>query len=48
MFIREAALSVRDRLWREKALCALTMANARIFDLQHLVGSLQNGKDAHS
>ena len=46
LFIREAALAVRGGLSREKALYALTMANARILDLQDRIGSLEKGKDA--
>lgn len=45
-FIREAAMAVRGGLSREKALYALTMANARILDLDKRVGSLETGKDA--
>jgi imidazolonepropionase-like amidohydrolase len=45
-FIREAALGVRGGLSRDKALYALTMANARILDLQDRIGSLEKGKDA--
>ena len=45
-FIREAALAVRGGLSREKALYALTMANARILELQDRIGSLEKGKDA--
>ena len=45
-FLREAAMAVRGGLSREKALYALTMANARILDLDKRVGSLETGKDA--
>jgi len=45
-FIREAAIAVRGGLSREKALYALTMANAKILDLDKRVGSLETGKDA--
>lgn len=45
-FIRSAALAVRAGMPREKALYGLTMANARILDLQDRVGSLEAGKDA--
>jgi imidazolonepropionase-like amidohydrolase len=45
-FMREAAIGVRGGLSREKALYALTMANAIILDLQDRVGSLEVGKDA--
>jgi imidazolonepropionase-like amidohydrolase len=45
-FIRSAALAVRAGMPREKALYGLTMANARILDLQDRVGTLEPGKDA--
>ena len=45
-FIREAAIGVRGGLSREKALYALTMANAKILDLDSRIGSLETGKDA--
>lgn len=45
-FLREAAIGVRGGLSREKALYALTMANAIILDLDKRVGSLETGKDA--
>ncbi len=45
-FLREAAIGVRGGLSREKALYALTMANAKILDLDKRVGSLESGKDA--
>ena len=45
-FIREAAIGVRGGLSPEKALYALTMANAKILDLDKRVGSLETGKDA--
>ncbi|MGC4050698.1 MAG: amidohydrolase family protein [Paludibaculum sp.] len=46
LFLREAALSVRAGMSREKALYGMTMANARILDLDARVGSLEAGKDA--
>ena len=46
LFLREAALSVRAGMSREKALYGMTMANARILDLDKRVGSLEPGKDA--
>jgi imidazolonepropionase-like amidohydrolase len=46
MFLRSAALAVRAGFSREKALYGLTMANARILDLDKRVGSLEAGKDA--
>lgn len=45
-FLREAAIGVRGGLAPEKALYALTMANAKILDLDKRVGSLEAGKDA--
>jgi imidazolonepropionase-like amidohydrolase len=45
-FLRSAALGVRGGLPRDKALYAVTMANARILDLQDRIGSLEPGKDA--
>jgi imidazolonepropionase-like amidohydrolase len=46
LFLRSAALAVRAGMSREKALYAMTMANARMLDLQNRVGSLEAGKDA--
>jgi imidazolonepropionase-like amidohydrolase len=45
-FLRSAALAVRAGMPRDKALYGVTMANARILDLQDRVGSLEPGKDA--
>lgn len=45
-FLRSAALSVRAGMAREKALYAMTMAGARMLDLQDRVGTLEAGKDA--
>lgn len=45
-FLRAAALSVRAGMSREKALAGVTIANARILDLDKRVGSLEPGKDA--
>ena len=45
-FLREAAIGVRGGLAPDKALYALTMANAKILDLDKRVGSLETGKDA--
>ncbi len=45
-FLREAAIGVRGGLSPEKALYALTMANAKMLDLDKRVGSLETGKDA--
>jgi imidazolonepropionase-like amidohydrolase len=46
LLLREAAIGVRGGMSRDKALYALTMANAIILDLQDRVGSLEPGKDA--
>ncbi len=45
-FLRSAGMAVRAGMSREKALYALTMANAIILDLGDRVGSLEKGKDA--
>jgi imidazolonepropionase-like amidohydrolase len=45
-FLRSAALAVRAGMPREKALYAVTMANAKMLDLENRVGSLEPGKDA--
>ncbi|MEP6849844.1 MAG: amidohydrolase family protein [Acidobacteriota bacterium] len=44
--LRSGGIAVRAGMSREKALYALTMANARILDLGDRVGSLEKGKDA--
>lgn len=46
LFLRAAGLGVRAGMSREKALYAMTMANAVMLDLQDRVGSLEAGKDA--
>lgn len=46
LFIRSAALMVREGMSRNKALEALTLANAKMLDLGTRVGSLDKGKDA--
>jgi imidazolonepropionase-like amidohydrolase len=46
LLMRSAALAVRAGMSREKALYGLTMANAKILDLDARVGSLDAGKDA--
>jgi len=46
LFLRSAGLAVRAGMSRQKALEAVTIANARILDLQDRVGSLEAGKDA--
>lgn len=45
-FLRSAALAVRAGMSRDKALYAVTMANAIMLDLQDRVGTLETGKDA--
>jgi len=45
-FLRMAALGVREGMSRDRALEALTLAGARMMDLDHRVGSLEAGKDA--
>ena len=46
LFLRSAALAVRYGMSRDKALYAMTMANARLLDLQDRIGTLEAGKDA--
>ena len=46
LFLRSAALAVRNGLPRDRALYAMTMANARLLDLHDRVGTLEVGKDA--
>lgn len=46
LFLRSAALSVRAGMDRQKALEAVTIANARMLDMQDRVGTLEVGKDA--
>jgi imidazolonepropionase-like amidohydrolase len=46
LFLRSAALAVRAGMDREKALQAVTIANARMLDLDARVGTLTVGKDA--
>ncbi|CAN5312051.1 amidohydrolase family protein [soil metagenome] len=46
LFLRSGAFGVRAGMSREKALEALTIANARMMDLDHRIGSLEEGKDA--
>jgi imidazolonepropionase-like amidohydrolase len=46
LFLRSAAFAVRGGMSREGALAGVTLANARILDLQDRVGSLKAGKDA--
>jgi imidazolonepropionase-like amidohydrolase len=44
--LRSAALGVRNGMSREGALEALTIAGARMMDIEDRVGSLEEGKDA--
>jgi imidazolonepropionase-like amidohydrolase len=46
LFLRSAALAVRAGLPRDKALAAVTLANAKMLELDSRVGSLKPGKDA--
>ncbi len=46
LFLRMAALGVRAGMSREKALEALTIAGARMLELDQRTGSLEAGKDA--
>jgi imidazolonepropionase-like amidohydrolase len=46
LFFRMAALGVRAGMSREKALEALTIAGAKMLDLDDRIGSLAPGKDA--
>jgi imidazolonepropionase-like amidohydrolase len=46
LFLRSAAFGVRGGMSREKALEALTLAGARMLDLDNRIGSLKPGKDA--
>lgn len=46
LLLRSAALAARDGMSREKVLEALTIAGARMMDIDHRVGSLERGKDA--
>lgn len=45
-FLRSAGLAIRGGMSRDKALYALTMANAIMLDLDKRIGSLETGKDA--
>ncbi|MGZ8867106.1 MAG: amidohydrolase family protein [Thermoanaerobaculia bacterium] len=45
-FLRSAAFAVRAGMSRTKALEALTIANAKMLELDHRVGTLAPGKDA--
>lgn len=46
LFLRMGAFGVRSGMSRAKALEALTLAGARILDLDERTGSLERGKDA--
>lgn len=46
LFLRSAALMVREGMSRDKAIEGLTLANAKMLDLENRVGSLEKGKDA--
>lgn len=46
LFLRSAALAVRNGMSREKALYGMTMANAIMLELDKRTGSLEAGKDA--
>jgi imidazolonepropionase-like amidohydrolase len=45
-FLRSAALGVRAGMDRQKALEAVTIANAKLLELDARVGSIKPGKDA--
>lgn len=45
-FLRSAAMGVRGGLSRERALNAMTLAGAKMLDLDSRIGSLEKGKDA--
>jgi len=46
LFLRSAALAVRAGMPRDKALQAMTIAGAKMLNLDKRVGSLETGKDA--
>lgn len=46
LFLRMAAFGIRAGLSREKAIESLTIAGARMLELDYRVGSLEKGKDA--
>ena len=46
LFLRSAAFAVRAGMPRDKALEAMTIANAKMLDLDSRIGSLAPGKDA--
>lgn len=46
MFLRHAALGIKEGMSREEALRAVTIANAVMMDIDDKVGTLEKGKDA--
>lgn len=46
LFLRSAAISVRAGMSRDKALYGMTMAGARMLELDSRIGTLEAGKDA--
>lgn len=46
LFLRSAGIGVRAGMSRDKALEAMTLAGARMLDVEDRVGSLEPGKDA--
>jgi imidazolonepropionase-like amidohydrolase len=46
LFLRSAGLAVRAGMSREKALYGMTMAGARMLELDSRIGTLEPGKDA--
>ncbi|MFD2531123.1 amidohydrolase family protein [Gracilimonas halophila] len=46
MFLRHAALGIKEGMSREEALRAVTIANAIMMDIDDKVGTLEEGKDA--
>lgn len=46
LFLRSAALAVREGMSREGALKAVTLANAKMMGVDDRIGSLKKGKDA--
>jgi imidazolonepropionase-like amidohydrolase len=45
-FLRSAGLAVRNGMTRDAALYAMTLAGAKMLDLEERIGSLERGKDA--
>lgn len=46
LFLRSAALAVRGGMSRQKALESVTIANAKMLELEDRIGTLEPGKDA--